>query len=75
MFKLINPMTYGEAADVVNRCDEEDIPIYMEWCDNFKIPVDNFEFFKKLTSYPPDDMFPMCLSEDPDGNIELCDLD
>ena len=75
MYKITNPMTYGQAADVVNACDEQDIMIYFEWNDNFKIPVDNYEFFKILTSHPPDDMFSMCLSEDTDGKIKLSDLD
>jgi len=75
MFKLVNPMTYGEAADVINACDEQDIMIYFDISDDFKIPVDNYQFFKDVTSKDPDDKFPMCLSEDPDGNIRLSDLD
>ena len=68
-------MTYGEAADVVNACDEQDIMIYFDWNENFKIPVDNYEFFKILTSKDLDENFPMCLSEDEDGNVKLNDLD
>jgi hypothetical protein len=75
MNKITNPMTYGEAADVVNACDEQDIMIYFDWTDNFKIPVDNYEFFKMLTNEDPDENFPMCLSEDEDGNVKLSDLD
>jgi hypothetical protein len=73
--KIINPLTYGEAADIVNKCDEDDILIYFDWIDDFKIPVDNYLLFRELTSRDPDENFPMCLSEDSDGNIRLSDLD
>ena len=70
-----NPMTCGEAADIINKCDEEEILIYMELPNDLKIPIDNYEFFKMLTWKDPDENFPMALIEDSDGNIMLTDSD
>ena len=73
--KLTNPMTYGEAADIINICDEQNIMLYFKASNDFKIPVDNYEFFKIVTGEDPDETFPMFLIEDLDDNIELSVID
>jgi len=71
MYELINPMTYGQAADVLNRCDEDDIPIYIVLTDlnkNItKFPIDNFQMFKEVTGHDINEMFPFSFSKDDDA--------
>lgn len=64
--------TYGEAADLVNQCDADDIPIYTESLNRkYKLPIDNFLFFKELTGHDPDEYFPMIFWEDEDGGYMI----
>lgn len=59
----MNPIeikTYGEAADLVNKCDEDNIPIFAETiARKIKLPVDNYLLFKEFTSHKPDEYFPL----------------
>ena len=71
----MNPIdikTYGEAADLVNRCDEDDTPIYTEsLCRKYKLPVDNYSLFKEFTSHKPDEYFPLVFWDDEDGGFMI----
>ena len=59
----MNPIdikTYGEAADLVTKCDGDDIPIFAETVTKkFKLPVDNYLLFKDLTGHDPEEYFPL----------------
>lgn len=74
MYKVENvTRTYGQAADILNACDSEDIPIYIKLNTLrgiINVPIDNFEFFKEIAGHDPDDIFPLPLFED-DGDIFL----
>ena len=63
----MNPIeikTYGEAADLVNKCDENDITIYAETLTRkHKLPIDNYQLFKDFTDHDPDEYFPLIFWE------------
>ena len=67
-------MTYGQAADLINKCDEDDIAILIENTNNgisTKFPIDNFALFKEVTGHDPDEEFPFSIEEDADGNYVI----
>jgi hypothetical protein len=59
----MNPIelkTYGEAADFLTKCDENDTPIYAETLTKkYRLPVDNYLLFKDFTSHDPEEYFPL----------------
>jgi hypothetical protein len=64
--------TYGEAADFVTRCDEDDIPIYTESLSRtHRLPVDNYLLFRDFTSHKPEEYFPLCFWDDEDGGFMI----
>lgn len=70
--------TYGQAADILNACDSEDIPIYIRLKtltpdERILVPIDNFEYFKEITGHDPDDVFPLRIFEY-DGDVFLGEL-
>lgn len=70
--------TYGQAMDILDACDSEEIPIYIQ-LQTLKgglanIPIDNYEYLIKLSSYPPDDIYPFSIVEE-DGDIFLVEPD
>jgi hypothetical protein len=69
----MNPIeikTYGEAADFVNNCDENDVIIYAETLTKkYKLPIDNYTLFKDFTSYDPDEYFPLIFWKLDDGYL------
>ena len=64
--------TYGEAADFLNHCDEDDIPIYTEsLCKKHKLPINNFLLFVDFTNHDPTEYFPLIVWEDEDGGFMI----
>jgi hypothetical protein len=58
---------YGQIADILNGCDSEDIPIFIQVKTYsgslIYIPIDNFAFFKEVTAHDPEDIYPLKLVE------------
>jgi hypothetical protein len=57
-------MTYGHAANLINKCDEDDIAILIETGINgisTKFPIDNFALFKEATGHDPDEEYPFSI--------------
>ena len=70
--------TYGELADLVNSCDEKDIPIYMQLEHDgtiTNIPVDNYGLFRMLCKKDPQELAPFIFLEDAEGNSILDTVD
>jgi hypothetical protein len=71
--KNLDIKTYGEAADFVNKCDADDVPIYVTILregSQFKFPVDNYALFNQVNGQDPDEFFPFDFNED-DGSYYL----
>lgn len=67
--KPTSPMTYGELADIINRCDEDDIIIYLRGI--IDLPIDNYQLFKIVTAHDPSEYSHLSIIDDVDGNMEL----
>ena len=70
-------ITYGQVADILNKCDSDGTPIYIRLKTlqgNVNVPIDNFEYFREITNADPEDIFPLLIVED-DGVIFLKGID
>lgn len=61
---------YGDAADFVNKCDDEAIQIFAEsLTGKHKLPIDNYELFKDFTEHDPTEYFPLIFWEIDEGYL------
>ena len=68
MYKITNPMTYGQVVDLLNACDEQDYPIYITLNGN-NIPVDNFTLFRELANKDTNGIYPHTFTDEGDKFI------
>lgn len=61
-------LTYGELADLLNKYDEDDIPIYV-LVGKTKVAIDNFILFREVTGFHQEDISPFTIICEDDSMV------